>query len=61
MKVNFWQALGVVLVVIGVIFYVRGKISKNDTVDPATHPPALTQPAATPDDAADATTDAAEQ
>ena len=35
MKVNFWQVLGLVLVVVGVILFARSKMSSDDTVDPA--------------------------
>jgi hypothetical protein len=43
MKVNFWQALGVVLIIVGVIFYVRSKISPGDTVTTPNGSPAATQ------------------
>ncbi len=46
MKVNFWQGLGIVLIIVGVIFYVRSKIG-DATVDPPSNPPAVTQPADT--------------
>ena len=38
MKVNFWQVLGIVLVVLGVILVARSKMSSDDTVetDPTT-------------------------
>ncbi len=45
MKVNFWQVLGIVLVVIGVIFLARKRMGTGDTV-PAPDAPAATQPAA---------------
>ena len=35
MKVNFWQVVGVVLVIVGVIFYARSKMGSDDTVDPS--------------------------
>lgn len=37
MKVNFWQILGLVIIIIGVVFAFRQKTAKNDTVQP---PPA---------------------
>ena len=42
MKVNFWQVLGIVLVIVGVIFVARKKMSSDDTV-PATDRPAATE------------------
>jgi drug/metabolite transporter (DMT)-like permease len=44
MKVNFWQVLGIVLVVVGVIFYARSKMGTGDTVTPNGEP-AVSQPA----------------
>ena len=35
MKVNFWQVVGIVLVIVGVIFVARKKMSSDDTVNPA--------------------------
>lgn len=43
MKVNFWQGLGLVLIIVGVIFWARNKFG-DDTVPPPP-PPAATQPA----------------
>ena len=44
MKVNFWQVVGVVLVIIGVVFVIYRKTGKNDTLPPssATHATART-------------------
>ncbi len=39
MKLNFWQWLGVVLLIVGAIIYFRGK-----TADAPATPPATTQP-----------------
>ncbi len=44
MKVNFWQVLGVVLIVVGVIFMARKRMGTSDTVTPS-NPPAATQAA----------------
>ena len=45
MKVNFWQVLGLVLIIVGVVLFARGKIGK-DTVQPAAPSgPAATAPA----------------
>jgi hypothetical protein len=48
MKVNFWQIVGVVLVIIGVVFVIARKTGKNDTSAPpvgtttTTHSPTTT-------------------
>ena len=38
MKVNFWQVLGFVLIVIGVVMFARKKTGPDDTVKPAPAP-----------------------
>ena len=61
MKINFWQALGIVLIIVGGIFFLRGKISKDQTAKPTgggDTPPALTQPAADSGGDVDADVDA---
>ena len=45
MKVNFWQVVGVVLIVVGVIFVVRRKTGTDDTVPTNDTTPVATQPA----------------
>lgn len=47
MKINFWQVLGVILIIAGVIFFARSKTGKNDTTQPASQPPAPTISATT--------------
>lgn len=42
MKVNFWQILGVVLVVIGVVMFFRKPTGKNDVITPPPSQPAAT-------------------
>lgn len=56
MKINFWQAVGIVLIIVGGIFFLRGKISKDQTAKPGggDAPPAVTQPAEPDDVDADA-------
>jgi drug/metabolite transporter (DMT)-like permease len=49
MKLNFWQILGIVLVVIGVVMLVRRPTGRNDTVTPDnSNPPAATSPTTAP-------------
>ena len=47
MKVNFWQALGVVLIVVGVIFVIVRKTGQDgdDTAPADGSAPVATQPA----------------
>ena len=49
MKVNFWQVLGLVLIIVGVIFVARNKMGtddvKNNGAPPPPPPPASTQAA----------------
>jgi drug/metabolite transporter (DMT)-like permease len=48
MKINFWQIIGLVLIIAGVVVVARNKLGKNDTVpQPTTTTPApvATQPA----------------
>ena len=49
MKVNFWQILGIILIVVGAILFMRDKTSKNDTRQPSNPAPATAPagPAAT--------------
>lgn len=42
MKLNFWQALGIVLVIVGVILLARSRISREDTVTPSPRGPGTT-------------------
>ena len=48
MKVNFWQILGGILIILGVIFAFRQRTGTDDTVQPPPPPPppAATAPAA---------------
>lgn len=48
MKVNFWQALGVVLIVVGLIFYIPTKCSSPTPVNSDPSLPAATQPSTLP-------------
>jgi hypothetical protein len=52
MKVNFWQVLGVVLVIIGVVLFARKKTGTTDTTQPAPTQqqsrPATTEPTTAP-------------
>jgi drug/metabolite transporter (DMT)-like permease len=44
MKVNFWQVLGIILLIAGVVLFARKKTATNDTVTPAAEiAPATTQ------------------
>lgn len=45
MKVNFWQVLGVILIVVGVVFVARKKMGSSDVKPPNGGTPAVTQPA----------------
>jgi hypothetical protein len=47
MKVNFWQILGIILIVVGVVFFARSKMGKTDEARPTivTQPSAATAPA----------------
>lgn len=38
MKFNFWQILGVLLIVVGAIFVIRNQMSAPDTRTPTTIP-----------------------
>lgn len=38
MKLNFWQILGVLLIVLGAVFVIRKQMSSPDTKTPATLP-----------------------
>ena len=40
MKVNFWQILGIVILIAGVILVARKKTGKDDTITPADTAPA---------------------
>ena len=53
MKVNFWQVLGFVLIIIGVVLFLRDRTGTDDTIKP-TEParPAATAPATGPTTAA---------
>jgi hypothetical protein len=46
MKINFWQVLGVILIIAGVIFFARSKTGKNDTTQPNNSTPTNTTPTA---------------
>ena len=46
MKVNFWQVLGIVLVIAGVVFVARKKLGTTDTTTaPSNHAAPATQTA----------------
>jgi drug/metabolite transporter (DMT)-like permease len=46
MKVNFWQVLGLLLIVVGVVFVARKKMGTSDVQPPNGPAPVATQPAA---------------
>ena len=49
MKFNFWQVLGLILIIVGVVFFFRSKTGKNDERKPTTNiPAAATAPATAP-------------
>jgi drug/metabolite transporter (DMT)-like permease len=48
MKVNFWQVLGLLLIIVGVVFVARNKMGSGDVKKngaPAPTPPPATTPA----------------
>jgi hypothetical protein len=46
MKVNFWQILGIILIILGVVFFARKKIGNQDK--PPQSMPVTTTPATQP-------------
>ena len=50
-KVNFWQILGGLLIIVGVVLFFRDKTGKDDVVKQpgkGTPPPAATEPSTQP-------------
>lgn len=39
MKLNFWQILGIIILIVGVVLVARQKMGTNDTVQPASPTP----------------------